>query len=118
MKNLSFQHIRLLLTELEAFDVSLFCLCRGHRAVGGRVWRVQCKALSITFNCHTCDGYGSCVETHTVSVTHWIYLFTDARAGGIGQWEGAHGVDESYSYDPARGRGSGKIILTCLKGVC
>ncbi|WIA23620.1 hypothetical protein OEZ85_000326 [Tetradesmus obliquus] len=39
-------------------------------------------------------------------------------AGGIGQWEGAHGVDESYTYDPARGRGSGKIILTCLKGVC
>jgi hypothetical protein len=41
-----------------------------------------------------------------------------AAAGGIGQWEGAHGVDETYSYDPARGRGTGKIILTCLKGMC
>eukprot|EP00877_Chromochloris_zofingiensis_P011033 jgi/Chrzof1/6183/Cz17g14180.t1 len=39
-------------------------------------------------------------------------------AGGIGQWEGAHGEDVAYSYNPATATGSGKIVLTCLKGVC
>eukprot|EP00878_Enallax_costatus_P003129 GHUV01003328.1.p1 GENE.GHUV01003328.1~~GHUV01003328.1.p1 ORF type:complete len:179 (+),score=19.76 GHUV01003328.1:411-947(+) len=39
-------------------------------------------------------------------------------AGGIGRWEGAHGEDINYMYDPASGKGSGKIVLYCLKGVC
>jgi hypothetical protein len=40
-------------------------------------------------------------------------------AGGIGaNWEGAHGEDVSYVYNPKTGRGSGKIELFCLKGRC
>jgi len=39
-------------------------------------------------------------------------------AGGIGRWEGAHGEDMDFFYDPDKQTGGGKIVLTCLKGVC
>ena len=39
-------------------------------------------------------------------------------AGGIGRWEGAHGEDMDFFYDPVKQTGGGKIVLTCLKGVC
>lgn len=38
--------------------------------------------------------------------------------GGIGRWQGAHGEDLEFKFDPKTGRGGGKIVLYCLDGRC
>lgn len=88
--------------------------CRAVAALGGGAFRVLCTKH------YEWDGGATVMVAHSTEVYKAGAPMTAkvSVVGGIGRWQGAHGEDLDYQYDPRSETGGGKIVLYCLDGVC
>ncbi|KAI8476495.1 MAG: hypothetical protein J3K34DRAFT_401521 [Monoraphidium minutum] len=93
----------------------LYGTCRAVGAAPGGGVRAACTKH------YEWDGGATAMVAHSTEVFKGGGAPVNARimiVGGIGKWQGAHGEDLEFTYDPKTGQGSGKILLYCLDGRC
>jgi hypothetical protein len=88
--------------------------CRAVAAAPGGGVRTLCT------NHFEWDGGDSTMVGHASGVfkAGSALAFKISIVGGIGKWQGAHGEDLEFKFDPKSGAGGGKIVLYCLDGRC